>query len=406
MSIDKSNSLEIERVIHSNGKIVSEDLLDNLESMDNIADLQLLLSVIASYYINWEELPRWRTSEFTVKFVNRLVKDGKINLNFDGSKWYGNHLAYIRRHLNIYYETRNNWKLLEKWQKTIKEMILNVWTKLNKFKWFRKSMVSHWQWARLSDQEYKRAIREWDDKILHENANFVFPPSDYIKPLIEKLSLKLKEDIWTYKKAAYIWSYTFLTHPFSDGNSRTSRIMMMSYLDEKWKNFIKLYTFLATFLNDLPSYDDFLSDEIYPLFDEIKNQIKIKTKRLENFRIDTVITEYPSIDKYEKIIDQAASKLEKRIITISKYIYENIESINVLLKMITLTSNLHRERKVLANLFLKNLFDFLKENSLKALTQENIWEILNYIPDSFYKENRVEQEDINSVRNLFLQVLG
>lgn len=401
---NKWNEIQSNKLIHSSWKIVNEELLSELNSMDNISDLQLLLSVIASYYINWEQLPEWRTSELTVKFINNLLKNNKLNLKFNGSKGYWAHLAYIKKHLELYYNTRNNWRLYFKWDMKIEEIILNVWKKLHKFKWFRNGIVSHWPWAKLTDKQRKRANITWDNKTLHENANFVFPPNNYISELLRKLDLKLKQkDIWVYKKAAYIGSYIFLSHPFFDWNSRTSRMLMISYLDYNDKKFIKLYTFLATFLNDLPSYDDFLTNDIYSMFDKFRDKVSIEEIRDENWKLDTKITSYLDTDEYEKIVDKAAIKLEKRLILISKYIYKNMDDINILLRLVALPSGLKWHEKIVTNYFLKNLFDILKEQWLWWL-KSNKNEIF-VLPDKFFKENKIETNTIKKIENIFENII-
>ena len=395
---------DIDKITWNNGIIHPSWENFNKELLDNISDLQLLLSVISSYYINWEELPSWRTSDFTVKFINNLYKKSKLNLKISSSKWYGNHLSYIRKHLNLYYETRNNWNLYENWEKSIKNIVLNVWKKLHKFSKFRDWLVSHGQWAKLSKKEKIRAFWNWDDEILHKNSNFIFPPSNYIEEILEILDSKLKnKDIWVYKKAAYIWSYIFLAHPFFDGNSRTSRMLMISYLDKNDKRFIKLYTFLATFMKELPSYDDFLEKDIYPLFDKIKDDVEIETIKTENFWFDTVIKKYPNIEKYEQIIEQASAKLEKRLINISKYIYNNMEDINKILELISFTTNRKWDEKIVSNCFLKNMFDILKKDWLWKLIEDK--NELFILDDKFYKDNKIDPDIIKKIESKFLSIL-
>lgn len=405
--MEKHSSLDNEKnhiIVHSSWKLFNKELLSELNSIDNISDLQLLLTVISSYYINWEELPAWRTSELTVKFVNNLLKNWKLNLKFNWTKWYWSHLSYIRKHLWLYYETRNNWRLYNKWEKNLKQITLNIWKKLHKFNNFRDSIVSHWPWSKLSDKEKFRAYKEGDNKTLHSSSNFLFPPSDYIPSLLDKLDKKLKDkNIWIYEKAAYIGSYIFLTHPFLDGNSRTSRILMISYLDQNDKKFIKLYTFLSTFLKDLPSYDDFLEKEIYTLFDTIRDKVNIEEFRTDTWKFDIKINSYPSIDDYDKLIDIASKKLLKRIIKTSKYIYDNMEKINSLLKLISLPSSLKAEEKIVANYFLENIFNLLKNKWLKwlFLNKDQIF----LLPDKFFKENKIDNNIINKVKWLIEDIL-
>jgi len=384
------------RIIRSNWKLFNNEILESLSSLDNISDLQLLLTVIASYYINGEELPQGRTSEFVVKFINSLFK-WKLKLDKLPTKWYWQHLAYIKRHINVYYGIRTQWADVVKWNKHIKELLGFIGKKLYKTS-FRKDIVSHNPWAKLSDKEFNRALQEGNNLILHQNASFVFPPTEYIQPLIDSLNLKLKNTEGVYKKAALIGSYVFLTHPFSDGNSRASRIMMISYLDSFWKQFIKLYTFLATFLKDLPSYDDFLQNEIYPLFDKIKDKVILKEEKNKAF-----IKKYPSIEEYEKLIEEATWKLEKRLIQISKYIYLNLDQINSILKIISYHSSLKGEEKIVSNYFLRNLFDTLKNDWLQWLiNSENVY----FLPDKFYKENKIESNLVEKVKLNYKSLLS
>jgi len=402
---EKSKDLSFEKIIHSSWRIFNSRLFEELESMDNVSDLQLLLTVIASYYVNWEEFPAWRTANLTVKFINSLLKKGKLDLNTNINKGYGAHLAYIRRHLNLYYETRNFWKLYFSGEKILKEMLLNVWKRLYKFKNFRNWIVSHGPGAKLSEKLRLQANMEWNNELLHSNSNFVFPPANYILSLLNKLDEKLKQpDIGVYKKAAYVGSYVFLTHPFFDGNSRTSRIMMISFLDHYDKKFIKLYTFLTAFTKDLPSYDDFLQLEIYPLFERIRSKVKISTFKNEEGKLITDVVQYPSLEEYEQIMEEAADKLYKRLIKVSKYIYENIEKINVLLRLVSLPSKLKGEEKVLWNYFLENTFKLLKEKGLHSL-EENIYDVFT-LSDSFIKRNKIEPDVIKKVKLLFTGILN
>jgi len=55
--------------------------------------------------------------------------------------------------------------------------------------------------------------------------------------------------------------------------------------------------------------------------------------------ISEVIKKYPDIEKYEQLIEQASNNLEKRLINISKYIYNNMEDINKILEIISFTTN-------------------------------------------------------------------
>jgi len=177
---------------------------------------------------------------------------------------------------------------------------------------------------------------------------------------------------------------------------------MISYLDKNDKKFIKLYTFLATFVKDLPSYDDFLDKEIYPLYDKINDKVKIEDVTSGNFKMDTVITKYPDIDEYEKIIEESSKKLEKRLIQISKYIFKNIDDINKLLQLISIPSNLRWDEKIVSNFYLKNVFDLLKEDWLNSFS--NNLDKMFELPDRFFKENKIDLDVIEWVKSKFLSV--
>jgi len=178
---------------------------------------------------------------------------------------------------------------------------------------------------------------------------------------------------------------------------------MISYLDQNDKKFIKLYTFLSTFLKDLPSYDDFLEKEIYTLFDTIRDKVNIEEFRTDTWKFDIKINSYPSIDDYDKLIDIASKKLLKRIIKTSKYIYDNMEKINSLLKLISLPSSLKAEEKIVANYFLENIFNLLKNKWLKwlFLNKDQIF----LLPDKFFKENKIDNNIINKVKWLIEDIL-
>jgi fido (protein-threonine AMPylation protein) len=67
-----------------------------------------------------------------------------------------------------------------------------------------------------------------------------------------------------------------MTHPFEDGNSRSSRIAMVSYLDRLSKQDFKFFTFITNFSNSsVPSYMDFLQENIYKEYANFHNKIKI-----------------------------------------------------------------------------------------------------------------------------------
>ena len=365
--------------------------------LEDIQNLMLLLTVIASYYVDWWHLLKGRTAEFTVKFINSLFK-WKVKLDKLPAKWYWDHLSYIKRHINTYSDIKSQWPDVEKWNKHIKELLKIIGKKLYKTE-FRTDIVSHNPWKKLSRKGFMRALQESDNLTLHENASFIFPPAEYIEPLINNLNSKLKTVEGAYKKAALIGSYIFLTHPFSDGNSRASRIMMMSYLDSFGKHFIKLYTFLSIFIKEVPSYDDFLQWEIYPLFDEIKDKVVLKEKENKAF-----IDKYPSIEEYEKLIEKASIKLEKRLIKISKYTYLNFDKINSILKIIFYHSSIRWNEKIVSNRFLNNLFNILKKKWFQ-------WLISNpndvfFLSKKFYKINKeIDHDVIEKVKTNYQNLL-
>jgi len=180
-------------------------------------------------------------------------------------------------------------------------------------------------------------------------------------------------------------------------------MLMISYLDKNNKKFIKLYTFLATFMKDLPSYDDFLEKNIYPLFDKIKDNVELETIKTENFWFDTVIKKYPDIEKYEQLIEQASNNLEKRLINISKYIYNNMEDINKILEIISFTTNRKWDEKIVSNYFLKNMFDIFKKDWLWKLKEDK--NELFMLDDKFYKDNKIDSDIIKKIESKFLSIL-
>ena len=379
--------------IRSSGRIYNEQLLDLYDSVDNVSDIQLLLTVIASYYINGDDFPKWRTSEFVVKFINNLLwgkKEGKSYLN---------HVKYIEKHVSVYNTVKQKWKKFEKGNCSIKELVEYVWKNLYGMKSpFRKWIVSHNPWIKLSDSLRRKACIEHDDVLLHKNSSFVFPPHSYTWNLLKRLEKRLIEkELWVYDKAALIWSYIFLIHPFVDGNSRTSRILMISYLDSYGKSYIKLYTFLSAFVKDVESYEEFLMKKIYPLFDKIKDKVEVS---YVNGKADVV--KYVSIDEYEKIILQASKFLRDRIVSMWKYIYKESEYIQKILTIIKKHSELKWWEKAISNNFLKNLFDIINKNWLEKLKNyEDIFELSK----SLKKDPSLTKETIEKVKQIYKEIL-
>jgi fido (protein-threonine AMPylation protein) len=68
-----------------------------------------------------------------------------------------------------------------------------------------------------------------------------------------------------------------MTHPFEDGNSRSSRIAMISYLDFLSKKDFKFFTFITNFSSNLSSssYNEFLKENIYSEYNKFRSKIKI-----------------------------------------------------------------------------------------------------------------------------------
>lgn len=396
--IDTSTGINMSyyKKVSSKSKVIQQELLENLW-LKNTSELLLLLSVIASYYVN-SEIIKKDANKFFVKTLEDLSL-GRRN----------EHTDYIKNHINTYkmvfskYKEilNDNW-MLENWSIwNILEILRND---LFGYKRYRKWLIVHWEWARL-----KRKIKYISYGRKAYESNFVFPPDDYIEKLISSLDKKLKEpNISVYKRAAYIGTYIFMTHPFEDGNSRSSRIAMISYLDFLSKKDFKFFTFITNFSSNLSSssYNEFLKENIYSEYNKFRSKIKISD--------EWEILEYIPIEEYENIIEKVVDKLTKRIISSYKEIIYNKHNILLFAKIISLYKEKYINdskysglfRKFLLDVFsninknwLENLSNFIKEYKFnKKFKKKHEYK---------YEENDYEKlyNEINSLRKDILEDL-
>jgi len=373
----------------SNFTTYSKEIFDIIWSMDNVSDIQILLTIIASYYVNGEVIKENSVVPFIIKSCDYFIKSWKIDLS--KKEWNNTNLEKIKAHFEVYKQVEKMWQDFEKWEKSIKDIVAYIWENLHDTK-FREDIVVHWFSARKKRKKFSEYTK--DDYI---NSNFIFPPHTYINELLSKLEERLKDkNLWVYDKAALIWSYIFLIHPFEDGNSRTSRIMMISYLDEKSKKHIKLYTFLSNLVANIDTYFDFLKKELYDKF--YKDVIEKLELKWEWDNIE--ISEYMDIDDYEKIILEFSKKIKLRLIDISKNIIENIKYINYLMLVLIHISEIKEENeKKIAIYFLWKMLDEIKEIWFEWIFDDNIFSVsksflkkFKNVPDIDKKIENVKKE--------------
>ena len=330
-----------------------KSIFDVLDNMDNVSDIQILLTVIASYYVNSEQIQEKDVLQFLIKSCDYFIKDGKIDLS--KKEWNNPNFEKIKTHFEVYKQVKKMWLDFENWKKSIKDIVVYIWETLHNTK-FRKDIVVHWFWAR-KNRKWNRFSNPTQDDYL--KSNFIFPPHTYIETNLSKLEEKLKDEkLWVYDKAALIWSYVFLTHPFEDGNSRTSRIMMISYLDAKGKRYMKLYTFLSNLVGNIDTYFDFLQKQLYNKY----YSTVVEKVKLEWEGNDIKIAEYMDIDEYEKIILKFSQQLKLRLVDISKKIIKNRKYINYLMLILVYISSIKDEdEKKIAVHFLWKMLDKIKK---------------------------------------------
>jgi len=312
MELQKSIDNKTPQNIVLNSTTVKKHLIE-VYGNNETSTLLLVLTILASYYVNSEKITKAKNL-FFVKALESIYswKEGKDEVK-----------DYIKTHFKTYQEVYsnmfnifdNNWNL-NNWSSIWKVLDI-IKNKLFAYENYRKETIVHGYGARLT-----KKARYLDEGKKMYNSNFVFPPNNYIQQLIKNLDNKLKDKQYNiYQKAAYIGTYIFMSHPFKDGNSRSSRIAMISYLNRLWKNDIKFFTFMTNFTDSLSneSYINFLKENIYSEYTKFRNQIEIDS--------EGNITKYISIEEYDKIIEKVAHKLYKRILSVYKTIMK--EKVNI-----------------------------------------------------------------------------
>jgi len=230
MELQKSIDNKTPQNIVLNSTTVKKHLIE-VYGNNETSTLLLVLTILASYYVNSEKITKAKNL-FFVKALESIYswKEGKDEVK-----------DYIKTHFKTYQEVYsnmfnifdNNWNL-NNWSSIWKVLDI-IKNKLFAYENYRKETIVHGYGARLT-----KKARYLDEGKKMYNSNFVFPPNNYIQQLIKNLDNKLKDKQYNiYQKAAYIGTYIFMSHPFKDGNSRSSRIAMISYLNRLWKNDIK-----------------------------------------------------------------------------------------------------------------------------------------------------------------------
>ena len=372
--------------------ITSKTRKDLLEVADlkTVEEMMLFLTVSASYFVNSEKI----NSDKNLFFVKML-------------EWYidnenNEHINYVKRHIKSYNMVRDkyqeildiNWSLKEK--ESIWSLLNSIKDNLFSYDSFREVDVVHWEWARL-----KKKWKNIEDRRKILNSNFIFPPADRINAILARLDKKLKDpNIPVYKKAAYIWAYIFMAHPFEDGNSRSSRILMISYLDSLSKDNLKLFTFIANFSWELKedSYFSFLDKTVYSRQKDIIDKLELDS--------EWNIIWYMNTDEYTSIIDDVADILFKRLIKIEKSIFNNLPNINIFLNLLLRYIEVYKgwdfNTKDLFRAFIINLFKKINENGIEWLNEY----ILNFkFSKKFKKQNiHISDEDmekfLKNIKNL------
>jgi len=301
------NSKVINRnTVSSKSKMIKKQLMDIIW-WNKTNKLFLLLTVLASYYVNSESITK-SPNLFFVKILENLhegwylKKDNSTFKNNDQVNYVLSHLKAYEEVFLVMNDIFDNSGILKK-KDSIWKVLEIIKNDFFQYESYRNGTVVHWEWARLH-KKFKYISEEKKTYF----SNFVFPPHTYIQELIKRLDKKLKDpNIAIYKKAAYIGTYIFMTHPFEDGNSRSSRICMVSYLDRLSKTDFRFFTFISNFTKTLSedSYIKFLKENVYSEYLKFRDRIKID----ENWEI----LEYISVDEYEKIIEKIADKLYHRI---------------------------------------------------------------------------------------------
>lgn len=313
----------------------AELLWTNVKNANRFEDFSLVIWVLMSWLLNMTEgaMDAWQFSRMADQVMGKMLWFSK------GVEQQMPQTTATIKHINSYklalefWQRKSEWKwwnnidssnpILDLTVHEYRDLLSIIWENLT-WNELRFSSVVHWYWA-------KWKARKIDTHAMRvKNSNFIFPPAEKLDEILWKMITDLhqnKDD--PFLCAAILYTYTFIAHPFKDWNSRTARIVAVSYLESLGYSRFRLFTAIREILWEGHDYLSTLRDLVYGKIRYILYQFDSEWNKVWSYKIhsDGDIEDYSMDALFWLIIPELRDRMRDTFVQTNLYIMRNLNRI-------------------------------------------------------------------------------
>lgn len=317
-------------------RILHQPMDINKLNVEEFNNMFLLFTALFSYYLNSEEVWEATFSKEVLPFVLSYFETWVIQ------QWWEKYIRYIQKHLKVYHHSLDTWSTIKGQinPQQFLDLILWIWQNMYGYDDFRSLPVVHWEseWLR---NKWKYRSWKWlklstqGDRFKY--SNFLFPPASEIPGLIESFTQLFNESEWDLlKQASLIYAFVFLMHPFNDWNSRTARILTITFLESRWFSRFRVFTFLTEVQKWFLWYRGLLQKYAYNWY--ATNRLRIEIDNDWNN-----IQRYPPMSEYIDIVKKFSWGVYQELNHVYEFVENNLEKILIVFSSLKILLRYHFE---------------------------------------------------------------